>query len=173
MKENPYENNMNEQDEEKINYQELLFRYIIHWPWFVASVLVCLIGAWVYLHFQTPVYQVSASIMIKDDKKGSGSTDLGNLGIGGVITSTQGIDNEIEVLRSKTILKEVVNNLELYITYYDEDEFPEKELYQTSPVIVNLTAQEADKLPGSALLAMKLSPEGVLDVNLKVGLNLR
>lgn len=171
MKENPYENNMNEQDEEKINYQELLFRYIIHWPWFVASVLVCLIGAWVYLHFQTPVYQVSASIMIKDDKKGSGSTDLGNLGIGGVITSTQGIDNEIEVLRSKTILKEVVNNLELYITYYDEDEFPEKELYQTSPVIVNLRAQEADKLPGSALLAMKLSPEGVLDVNLKVGLN--
>jgi len=171
MKENLYENNMNEQDEEKINYQELLFRYIIHWPWFVASVLVCLIGAWVYLHFQTPVYQVSASIMIKDDKKGSGSTDLGNLGIGGVITSTQGIDNEIEVLRSKTILKEVVNNLELYITYYDEDEFPEKELYQTSPVIVNLTAQEADKLPGSALLAMKLSPEGVLDVNLKVGLN--
>ena len=65
----------------------------------------------------------------------------------------------------------MVNNLELYITYYDEDEFPEKELYQTSPVIVNLTAQEADKLPGSALLAMKLSPEGVLDVNLKVGLN--
>ena len=126
MKENPYENNMNEQDEEKINYQELLFRYIIHWPWFVASVLVCLIGAWVYLHFQTPVYQVSASIMIKDDKKGSGSTALGNLGIGGVITSTQGIDNEIEVLRSKTILKEVVNNLELYITYYDEDEVPEK-----------------------------------------------
>ena len=171
MKETPYENNMNEQDEEKINYQELLFRYIIHWPWFVASVLVCLIGAWVYLHFQTPVYQVSASIMIKDDKKGSGSTDLENLGIGGVITSTQSIDNEIEVLRSKTILKEVVNNLELYITYYDEDEFPEKELYQTSPVIVNLTAQEADKLPGSALLAMKLSPEGVLDVNLKVGLN--
>lgn len=44
-------------------------------------------------------------------------------------------------------------------------------MYQTSPVIVNLTAQEADKLPGSALLAMKLSPEGVLDVNLKVGLN--
>ena len=116
------------------------------------------------------MYQVSASIMIKDDKKGGGSTDLENLGIGGVITSTQSIDNEIEVLRSKTILKEVVNNLELYITYYDEDEFPKKELYQTSPVIVNLTAQEADKLPGSALLAMKLSPEGVLDVNLKVGL---
>ena len=171
MKENSYDNNMSEQDEEKVDYRELLFRYIIHWPWFVVSIMLCLIVAWVYLHFQTPVYQVSASIMIKDDKKSGGSTDLENLGIGGVITSTQSIDNEIEVLRSKTILKEVVNNLELYITYNDEDEFPKKEMYKTSPVIVNLTAQEADKLPDAALMDMKISPEGGLDVNLKVGLN--
>ena len=173
MKENLYENNMNEQDEEKINYQELLFRYIIHWPWFLASILICLIGAWGYLYFQTPVYQVSASIMIKDDKKGgnSGSADLENLGLGGVITSAQSIDNEIEVLRSKTILKEVVNSLELYITYYDEDEFPKREMYKTSPVVVNLTAQEADKLPSAALIDMQLSSDGGLDVNLKVGLN--
>lgn len=173
MKENSYENNMNDMDEEKVNYQELLFRYIIHWPWFVASILICLIGAWGYLYFQTPVYQVSASIMIKDDKKGgnSGSADLENLGLGGVITSAQSIDNEIEVLRSKTILKEVVNSLELYITYYDEDEFPKREMYKTSPVVVNLTAQEADKLPSAALIDMQLSSDGGLDVNLKVGLN--
>ena len=173
MKENSYDNNMSELDEEKVNYQELLFKYIIHWPWFVASVLACFIGAWMYLHFQTPVYQVSASIMIKNDKKnGGGNTaDLESLGLGGMITSAQSIDNEIEVLRSKTILKEVINNLELYITYYDEDEFPKKELYKTSPVIVNLTAQEADKLPNVALVDMKLSPEGGLDVNLKIGLN--
>ena len=171
MKENMYEDNVREQEEETVDYKELLFRYIIHWPWFVASILVCLIGAWGYLHFQTPVYQISASIMIKDDKKGGGGTaDLESLGLGGMMTSTQSIDNEIEVLRSKTILKEVVNNLELYITYSDEDEFPKKELYKTSPVVVNLTAQEADKLPGAALLDMKISPKGSLDVNLKVGL---
>ena len=34
MKENSYDNNMSELDEEKVNYQELLFKYIIHWPWF-------------------------------------------------------------------------------------------------------------------------------------------
>ena len=115
MKENSYDNNKRELDKETINYQELLFKCIIHWPWFVFSVLVCLIAAWTYLHFQTTVYQVSASIMIKDDKKGGGgnSADLESLGLGGMITSTQSIDNEIEVLRSKTILKEVVNNLEL------------------------------------------------------------
>ena len=173
MKENSYDNNMNELDEEKVDYQELFFKYVIHWPWFVASVLACLIGAWVYLHFQTPVYQVSASIMIKDDKKNGGGNvaDLESLGLGGVITSAQSIDNEIEVLRSKTILKEVINNLELYITYYDEDEFPKKELYKTSPVVVNLTPQEADELLDVALINMKLTPEGGLDVNLKIGLN--
>ena len=173
MKENSYDNNKRELDKETINYQELLFKCIIHWPWFVFSVLVCLIAAWTYLHFQTPVYQVAATIMIKDDKKGGGgnSADLESLGLGGMITSTQSIDNEIEVLRSKTILKEVVNNLELYIQYYDEDEFPKKELYKTSPVIVNLTTQEADQLPGTALIDMKLTPEGSLDIQLKIGVN--
>jgi len=172
MKENLYEDNVRGIEEENVDYKELLFRYIIHWPWFLASLLVCLIGAWGYLYFQTPVYQISASIMIKDDKKGGGgSADLESLGLGGMMTSTQSIDNEIEVLRSKTILKEVVNNLELYITYYDEDEFPKKELYKASPIIVNLTAQEADNLPGVAMIDMKLTQEGGLDVNLKVGLN--
>ena len=172
MRENSYEDNMRDMDEEKVDYQEILFRYLIHWPWFVASVLVCLAAAWGYLYFQVPVYQISASIMIKDDKKGGGAaTDLENLGIGGVITSTQSIDSEIEVLRSKTILKEVVNNLELYITYKDEDELPARELYKTSPVVVNLTAQEADNLPGAALIDMKLAPGGSLDVILKVGMN--
>lgn len=172
MKENLYEDNVRGIEEENVDYKELLFRYIIHWPWFVASLLVCLIGAWGYLYFQTPVYQISASIMIKDDKKGGGgSADLESLGLGGMMTSTQSIDNEIEVLRSKTILKEVVNNLELYIQYYDEDEFPKKELYKTSPVIVNLTSQEADQLPGTALIDMKLAPEGSLDIQLKIGVN--
>ena len=170
MKENLHKDNVRDIEEGSVDYKELIFQYIIHWPWFVASVLVCLIGSWAYLHFQTPVYQVSASIMIKDDKKSGGnSADLESLGLGGMITSTQSIDNEIEVLRSKTILKEVVNNLELYIQY--EDEFPKKELYKTSPVIVNLTSQEADQLPGTALIDMKLPPEGSLDIQLKIGVN--
>lgn len=84
MKENLYEDNVRGIEEDNVDYKELLFRYIIHWPWFVASLLVCLIGAWGYLYFQTPVYQISASIMIKDDKKGGGgSADLESLGLEG------------------------------------------------------------------------------------------
>lgn len=171
MKENSYEETR-EENEEKVDIQELFFKYAIHWPWFVGSVIACLLGAWLYLHFATPVYNISASIIIKDDKKGGTTgtaTGLEDLGLGGLISSSQNIDNEIEVLRSKTIIKEVVNNLSLYITYKDEDEFPSQDLYKSSPIRVNLTPQEAEKLPKPAKIEMELSPEGRLDVNIKIG----
>ena len=74
----------------------------------------------------------------------------------------------MEVLRSKTLVKEVVNQLGLYITYKDEDEFPAKGLYKTSPVQVSLTPQEAEKLKTSLVVEMTLQPEGSMDVNVTV-----
>ena len=43
-----------EMTEEQIDFRALLFKYIIHWPWFVGAVLLCLVGAWFYLHWATP-----------------------------------------------------------------------------------------------------------------------
>ena len=65
--------------------------------------------------------------------------------------------------------REVVNNLGLFVTYMDEDEFPSKELYHTSPVLVSLTHQEADKLPGRMEINMILQPTGALGVQITVG----
>ena len=171
MKEETTNERLHETAEEKIDIQELLFKYIIHWPWFVGSVIFCLILAWGYLHIATPVYNISATVLIKDDKKGGSgmSPDLEGLGLGGLMTSSKNIDNEIEVLRSKTLVKEVVNQLNLFVTYQDEDEFPAKELYKTSPVLVSLTPQEADKLGSSMIVEMAVHPQGSLDVNIEVG----
>ena len=85
------------------------------------------------------------------------------------MTSSKNIDNELEVLRSKTLVKEVVNQLNLYITYKDEDEFPAKSLYKTSPVQVSLTPQEAEKLSSPMVVEMMLQPKGSIDVNVTVG----
>ena len=159
-----------EQSEEQFNIQEILFRCLVHWPWFVFSVIVCIACAWGYLRLTTPVYNISATVLIKDDKKGGGtsvSSELERMGLDGFVSSSGNVDNEIEVLRSKSLSEEVVNNLGLFVTYMDEDEFPKKELYQTSPVLVSLTPQEADKLPGR--MAMTLQPTGVMDVQMKVG----
>ena len=171
MKETDF-NEAQESKEENIDVKELLFKYLIHWPWFVGAVIACLIAAWAYLYMSTPVYNISATVLIKDDKKGGGagmSTELENLGLDGLISSSQNIDNEIEVLRSKTIAKEVVEDLGLYISYTDKDEFPSRNIYKTSPVQVSLTPQEADLLEKPMIVEMALQPQGGMDVNVKIG----
>ncbi len=172
MKEEFANERQREADDEKIDIQEVLFKYIIHWPWFVGAVLVCLIGAWIYLRMATPVYNISATVLIKDDKKGGntgGMAGLEELGLSGLISSSQNIDNELEVLRSKTLVKEVVNQLNLYVSYTDQDEFPSKNMYKTSPVIVSLTPQEAEKLSDPMIVEMSLYPQGSLDVGVTIG----
>ena len=76
--------NRGEQPEEQVNIQEILFRYLIHWPWFVVSVIICIVCAWGYLRLATPVYNISATVLIKDDKKGGGasmSSELEKMGL--------------------------------------------------------------------------------------------
>ena len=170
MKETDF-NEAQESKEENIDVKELLFKYLIHWPWFVGAVVACLIAAWVYLYMSTPVYNISATVLIKDDKKGGSAgmlSGLESLGLDGMISSSQNIDNEIEVLRSKTIVKEVVEDLGLYISYTDEDEFPSRNLYKTSPVQVSLTPQEADLLEEPMIVEMALQPQGSMDVTVKI-----
>ncbi len=171
MKEELPNEKLREAEDMEIDIKELLFKYLIHWPWFVGTVVACLIAAYVYLYIATPVYNISATVLIKDDKKGGASNNVGGLdelGLSGLITSSQSIDNEIEVLRSKTLVKEVVNYLNLYVTYKDEDLIPSKELYKTSPVQVNMTPQEAEKLKKDIVVEMVVQPQGSLDVNVKM-----
>lgn len=171
MKETDF-NEAQESKEENIDVKELLFKYLIHWPWFVGAVIACLIAAWVYLYMSTPVYTISATVLIKDDKKGGSAgmlSGLESLGLDGMVSSSQNIDNEIEVLHSKTIAKEVVEDLGLYISYTDKDEFPSRNIYKTSPVQVSLTPQEADLLEEPMIVEMTLQPQGSIDVNVKIG----
>ena len=164
--------NRGEQPEEQVNIQEILFRYLIHWPWFVVSLVICIVCAWGYLRLATPVYNIPATVLIKDDKKGSGasmSSELEKMGLDGFVSSSNNVDNEIEVLRSKSLAREVVNHLGLFVTYKDKDEFPSRELYRTSPVLVSLTPQEADKLSHPMEVNMTLQPTGAMDVYITVG----
>ena len=160
------------QPEEEVNIQELLFRYLIHWPWFVASVLFCVVCAFGYLKIATPVYNVSATVLIKDEDKGGGTTmasELGKMGLGGMMNTKSNVENEVEVLKSKSLALEVVELLNLYVSYWNEDSWMSKELYRTSPVLVSLTSQEADQLNKPMKVKMKLLDSGKMDVEIEVG----
>ncbi|MDR0939556.1 MAG: polysaccharide biosynthesis tyrosine autokinase [Mediterranea sp.] len=167
MEEKHIYSNSGEQEEDKLDFSELFFKYFMYWPWFAGAIMACAIAAWIYLRMTTPVYNVTATVLIKDDKKGGSSgmaNELDNIGLGSVLSSSQNIDNEIEVLKSKTLVKDVVELLNLYIIYKNEDYIPAQELYLNSPVRVSFTPQEAEKLNTPLKVSMKRLPKGALDV---------
>lgn len=61
----------------KDRFSSPLFKYVIHWPWFIASILICMALAFIYLRYQAPVYEVASSVLIKeDDNKKSANNAL-------------------------------------------------------------------------------------------------
>ena len=59
---------MGEQEEtSSINFQTIYTAVILHWKWFVLSLIICMGCAMIYLRYKTPVYQAYAKLLIKDD----------------------------------------------------------------------------------------------------------
>lgn len=127
------------------DYKAFLVKLLMYWPWIVGCVAVALIGAFFYLQTLTPLYTVSSSVLIKNESKGSAAgTNLADLGF--VTSSTQSFDNELEILRSRTLIKKVVTALDLYISYSIPGQFRDTELYKQSPVKVWVTPEEAERM---------------------------
>lgn len=126
------------------NYKIFLIKLLMRWPWILGCVIVALVGAFFYVKTLTPLYTVSSSVLIKNESKKSGGADLTDLGF--VTASTQDFDNELEILRSRTLVKKVVNATDLYIQYSVPGSFRDTELYRKSPVKVWVTPEEAEKM---------------------------
>ena len=159
-----------EQREENVDLYALFFKYFAYWPWFVASVLVCIISAFIYLRYQAPVYNVDAAVLIKEgDKKGGSSNNpMGALQDLGMFSMTNNFDNEVEILKSRTLIKKVVNHLNLYISVAEERMFGyNTPLYKSTPVKVYMTPEEADNLEEGVELHLKYTMNGKLDVKVE------
>lgn len=135
------------EDEETsgFDYKAFFIKLLMYWPWILGCVAVFLIGAFFYLKTLTPLYTVSSSVLIKNESKGGANgANLEDLGF--VSTSTQSFDNELEILRSRTLIKKVVTALDLYISYSVPGRFRDTEFYKQSPVKVWVTPEEADRM---------------------------
>lgn len=164
MKEELYDD-IFEEKEERTDYRAILFRYIIRWPWFVASIFVCLLSAWIYLRYTTPVYNISASIIIKDlQKGGSSGSDLAAFEGLGILNVSKNIDNEIEILRSKSLIKDVVSELGLYTNYFAKGNINDVELYNSSPVSVLFSPEDAERLTTPLTLTLNYQTDGQVEV---------
>ena len=154
-----------ENQSEEINIQEILFKYLSYWKWFVISIVACLAIAFLYLRYATPVYNVSAAIIIKDDKKGGNSTSELSVFEGmGLLGGTNNVDNEIEVLKSKSTIKSVVNALGLHTSYRLKGAISSSELYLNSPIEVKMDPQALDTLSSGIVLNLVMNPDRSLQV---------
>lgn len=147
--------NINQFEEEQggFDIKSVFVKIFIHWKWIVASVLICLGVAKLHLQKQTPVYKIQATIMINDGQKGSFQNQMQTFQQDfGIMSTTSGLDNEIEVLRSKSVIKQAVLDLGLYTRYsIDNGRFrPASTLYGAYPVEVKLSREDAEKLSGGA-----------------------
>lgn len=135
----------------KINIGEIIKPYIRKWVWFIISAFIALVIGYFSLKFMVPIYGVQSTILIKDAKNSSSSVmanDLGVLpdlsGIGGLKTNS--IANEIEVLKSKKMMSEVVSSLNLQTNITAKGKIRTLELYkETSPVEVRVIGEKKDK----------------------------
>lgn len=133
-KENKYRN-------EEININEIIKPYLLKWPWFIICAILALVIAFFALKFTTPIYNVQSTVLIKDAKNNSGGADMNVLrdlsGFGGMKTNS--VDNEIEIFKSKKLMHDVVDRLNLQTSIFAKSEFREIELYkETSPVIIRV-----------------------------------
>ncbi|MCC7303403.1 MAG: polysaccharide biosynthesis tyrosine autokinase [Bacteroidia bacterium] len=131
-----------EREEEPVNLRELVFRYLAYWKWFVVSVIACVFCGYVYLRYSPVKYSIKASILVKDEKKGIGQDAmLKELDIFG---SNKVVENEMEILRSFTLMSKVVHDLNLNIRYYSKKKVKDSEIYNNCPVLVELVGDSGD-----------------------------
>ena len=150
---------MAEEQEDGINYKEMWDAVILHWHWFVISIVACLVLAFLYLRYNAPVYGTYAEVLIKEEDpykrsmRGSGLADFSQLGF---MTNSNGFDNEVEILGSKTLAFRAVNNLKLYVRYAFDGFMCDEELYRTSPILADMPVEYLDTL--SMPVYMEITP---------------
>ena len=120
--------------------------------------------AFIYLRYQAPVYEVASSVLIKeDDNKKSANNALAAMQDFGMFSMTSNFDNEVEILKSRTLIKKVVSHLNLYINIAQKQPFGyDIPLYKDTPFDVFMTAEEADKLDENILLDLTYDTLGKL-----------
>ena len=147
----------------KIIYSTL----ILNWQWFVLSLIICLSAAAIMLRYTTPMYQSYAKLLIKDDNNGGrrgGRSYIANSSTLGMMTNTEGIDNEMEILKSTQLATEAVKQLKLYTVYTLEGRIKDHLLYKNQPVNVDLDMAHIETLKRPISLVIDKDENGKLHV---------
>ena len=121
-------------------FQQLAIKYLPYWPFFAVLLLLSLVLAFVYLQYTVPVYESSASILIKDEKKGQEDSKMEELL--NLFNTKKIVENELEIIRSNEVIIDAVTKLRLYAPVYTESGWHgmiKRNAYLTSPVVLEVS----------------------------------
>lgn len=147
MSENINNNVVLEEEESSFDFKQLWLLFVLNWHWFILSIIACLLIAGLYLWFTPSTVIVSAKMQLIDKSKQSGSMSAGmamlnNLpfGIGSSFGggATAGVDFEKELLKTNTLVCDVVKELNLNTEYRLSNWGKRILLYRNNPVSVTL-----------------------------------
>ncbi len=136
MENNQLHNNMQETQPEETGFDLTLFllECLAHWKWFLVSFVIVLGAAVFYTMRQVPTYNIESLVLIVDKWSKTDSDVLTqSLGI------TSGADNiftEIEMMRSRSLVKKVVDDLDLYASYSIKGRMRNTPLYNNTPFVI-------------------------------------
>ncbi|WP_397300201.1 GumC family protein [Nonlabens ulvanivorans] len=136
---NNQDNNTNEQ-----SLRDQLKPFIKAWPWIILSVLFCILASQLYLRYASKNFEAKASIIIKDTQTGGGLSETGILGDAGLFGSNfNSVENEIEILKSKRLLSNVIDHYSLTTTYLRKGNVKESDVYTNRFLDVNLLRNDS------------------------------
>ncbi|MDO8368654.1 MAG: polysaccharide biosynthesis tyrosine autokinase, partial [Saprospiraceae bacterium] len=126
-------------DEKPVDLKPLLWKYLLGpWYFYVIGLALAFTAAWLFLRYTPRVYQATTTLLVRADEKSGGGIQenfiLEGMGMGG---ANKNIDNEIEILKSRSLMRQTVDSLKLQITYLAEGRIRSGEQYANSPVYVD------------------------------------
>lgn len=142
-----------ERKDQSPDFKNTLNRYLYHWPLFVIGLILAFTAAFLYTKITSPVYEIKAALQIKDEKKAPDQQSA--LHEIDLVNSAKLIENEIEVLKSKQLISQVVQDLQLAVNYQKKDGLSSHDLYQASPVKFTLLKPTRNYQDASLSLVIK------------------
>ena len=145
-----------EEQERETNLVDVFEIVRIYKWWFVASLVVCIILAFLYLKSTPKIYTRTATVMVKDERGRGNISEAAILGEMNLFNMTgNNVENEVLIFRTAKLMQNVVNKLHLDITYKTKKGFTPIDLYGKSPVEVSFPDAGDD-----TFIQLKLKKEG-------------
>ena len=155
--------NLSEKEVESFQIKENIQKYLSYWRWFVITVLVFLFIGWLYIRYAPIIYQSTAKIKIIDDSK---ELDIAADPLAALAgNSSLNMDNEIEVLKSYRLLQEVVDALNLEVSYYEVGTIKTRQIFQAPFEIIKLFQEDSLKKNTSYSLSFDTKPPTITDAD--------